>query len=189
MWSYSVQTVNRQSGEKPKISREDLRVTGTKTVGKNTGVAILIYQDGKPFREEILRLDGKELMLAAAGINNSKGGMDTMSITPGIPLVQFPVEDGATATWEGILLLSSRQVAAPGVSQSRVSGREIVKTPVGEFGAYKIETVITTTIDRQKIVLYTARWLAPGIGLVRQRIITGNQVVTKELQKFVIGKG
>ncbi|GAB4466636.1 MAG: hypothetical protein OHK0029_38120 [Armatimonadaceae bacterium] len=185
-WTYAVETNDpRKWNDTPaRKSIEELRIGGNRKVGDTSGVAVQIFQNGKLFREEVFRLDKEGLFLTAAGINNARGTMDTLSISPGgIPLVRFPIQPGDALSWDGIMRLSSRALSAPGTSFSRVSAIETVETPAGKFPAYKIETLITTTIDRQQIELYSARWFSPGVGLVRQRILTGPQEIRKVLIK------
>jgi hypothetical protein len=189
-WDFVVATAARDGKTAPVQGKETLIVLGPRTVGKGSGVAVQVLQNGKAFREEVLRLDDNGLSLVAAGIASVTGN-DTMSITSnepggpqGIPLVQLPVVPGAVARWDGILKLLKKNVAAPGTSHSRVSALEKVKTPAGEYNAYRVETMIQTTVEGQQIFLYTIRWITPGIGLVRQRVITPGQVVTKDLVKF-----
>ena len=82
-----------------------------------------------------------------------------------------------------------KNIAAPGTAASRVSTIETIKTPAGSFAAYRVDTIITTTVQGQQIYLYAARWLAPGVGLVQQRIVAGSQVVQKQLTAFTPGGG
>lgn len=189
-WVYNVSTANKDGKTPPVLGRETLVVLGPKTVGQGSGIAVQVLQNDKPFREEVLRLDDTGLSLVAAGIA-SGNSTDTMSITSnepqkqmGIPLVRFPATPGQVARWDGILTLNKKKIAAPGTSHSRVSAVEKIKTPAGEFNAFRIETMIQTTVERQQIFLFTIRWLAPGVGMVRQRVITPAQVVTKDLVKF-----
>lgn len=196
-WTYLTQTEIRSrdvtQAATPKMGQEQVVVSGQKTIGKSTGTAFQVFQNGKAFREEVLRLDDQGLSLVAAGISSGSSAGDTMTITPGIPLVEFPIREGATTSWEGILRLTKNNVQAPGYAHSRVSGRETIelklKSGVKKVEAYKVETMISTTVNRRPIYLYTARWFTPGMGMVRQIVISGTQVITKQLVQFSPGRG
>lgn len=198
-WIYAVNTEIRTTDMTepvtPKASEERVIIAGQRAIGKVSGTVFKIDQNGKSFREEVMRLDEKGLSLVAAGISSGTA-VDTMSITPGIPLVEFPLRDGAVVSWEGILRLTKNKIQAPGYAHSRLSAREIIELPLGKsgtmkkVGTYKIETMITTTVDSRPIYLYSARWFAPGMGMVRQLVISGRQYITKNLMSFKpAGKG
>jgi len=111
-------------------------------------------------------------MATSSGINGS------VSFAPPLPLIHYPIQDGDTLTWSGVL--KTRVGSVPGNAYSRVSGQDMTMTGVGEVGTYRVDTVIQTTVQGRLTPFQTRRWFAPGIGIVRQwnqQAINGNSVL------------
>jgi hypothetical protein len=173
-WEMVQKSENQESSER-------IAVAGPITLNGQSGMVVEMSQGGRTVRQEVFRSDAKGLFLLAAGTP-----ADRMTLSPPIPLLHKPVQEGEEVPWEGTL--HYRKTTAPGTALSRVSGREQVKTPAGTFGAYRIDTIISTTVEGQPVSFPTTRWLAPGVGLVRQRLLAGNNVVTKELTSYKVGQ-
>jgi hypothetical protein len=98
-----------------------------------------------------------------------------VSFAPPLPLIRYPIQNGDTLTWSGIL--KTRAGSVPGNAYSRVSGQDTTTTGIGDVGTYRVDTVIQTTVQGRLTPFQTRRWFAPGIGIVRQwnqQVINGN---------------
>lgn len=185
-WSMTTRTVSR-TRNRDVAGTEEIVIVGKQTPEKTRsvspasapeGAVMDMRKDGKSYRQEIYQAKSDGLYLSAAG------SADKMTITPPLPLVKYPVKDGEIAAWSGILRFKG--TAAPGTSVSRVSGRETVKTPAGSFPAYRIDTVITTTVEGRQVSFPSSRWLSPNVGIVRQVTQAGDTRLIKELKAYRI---
>ncbi|MDX1933059.1 MAG: hypothetical protein SFU56_10680 [Capsulimonadales bacterium] len=163
---------------KDQVLREEEEevIVGKTSDGPNPGTVFEIRKNGKPFRAEIFDVSSEQVRQVAAGLG------DRVTMVPPLPLMRLPVREGAEQDWIGVLQF--RKVRTPGTAYSRVSAQEIVKTPAGEFGAWRVETVIRTTIEGKPFAFPMTRWFAPGVGMVRQRLYVGNILVEKELVRY-----
>ena len=135
---------------------------------------------GRPVRQEIFRMAGDETLMVAAGFS------EKVTLSPPLPLYKEPVIVGAALPWAGVLQF--RGVSAPGTGCSRITGRESVQTPArpSPFPTYRLDTVINTTIQNHPASFRIVRWLAPGVGIVRQRTSIGATGVEKTLLSYKI---
>jgi hypothetical protein len=179
-WEMATQTVTleRDKQSKPKPGQEIITVIGPQKVGDKTGIGIDFRNSEKKSRQEIYVINDKEMSLLAAGF------AEKMSITPPLPLVRFPLKEGEVVSWNG--LLRFKGTTAPGTAYSRVTNRDTIKTPAGEFAVWRVDTVISTSVDGQSIALAANRWFAPGVGMVRQIWYAGKQRISKDLVRYKI---
>lgn len=185
-----------QQQNEVKISRsaaEVIKVTGQTTLGGQAGFIFEIADtavaasdakaNSSTVRQEVYSVTGKGLFLLAAG---GKAGQMTMS--PPLQIIAYPPKEGGTIQWSGVLHYKNATV--PASSLSRISGVQTVKNkaiPKG-IAAYRVDTIISTTLNTGQVNFPTTRWLAPGIGMVRQKLIAGDQLVVKELRSYEIAQ-
>lgn len=173
-WVMDLKSGIRQGSEE--VAVIEAKVPGN---GKPAQATLEQRQRGKVYRQEIFALDDKALTMVAAGSPE-----DRMSMNPPIPLAKFPLQPGTYARWSGVLRM--RSVSAPATALSRVAGVELVKTPAGTFGAYRINSVIHTTVEDKPVSFHTTRWIAPGVGIVKQKLLVGKDILVKELKSYHI---
>lgn len=180
-WVMQTQTVSIKGdkAEKPIPGMEIITVLGSRQVEGKSGIAMEFRQGPKKVREEVYLSNDKEVALIAAGF------ADKMSITPPMPLYRFPLKEGDVIQWNGILRFKGK--SAPGTAYSRISGRDKITTPAGDFPAWRVDTVISTNVEGQAIALMANRWLSPGIGMVKQRWYYGKQMIQKDLREYKVG--
>ncbi len=99
-------------------------------------------------------------------------------ITPELPLVLLPIKEGAITAWQGTI--GTNKTTLPARAWVRVTRREKVKVPMGEFSAWRVDMRTDVMRGRQQAMLVT-RWLAPGVGVVRMRLAQNKQVTLWEL--------
>jgi hypothetical protein len=153
-----VLVTNAQGPQKP--LREQIVVAGVKKAGEQTRVTLETRRNGKVTRREVFVSDAEGLKMAAAGLG------DSVSITPPLPLIRYPVKEGDVISWNGILKF--RGTSAPGTAYSRVSGQDMVRDGKRQVGAYRVDTLIETTIAGRLVPFMTTRWFAPSVGIAHQ---------------------
>ena len=107
---------------------------------------------------------------------------------PGIPvehratLLKYPVKP--RDTWTDKFQLKEKDVLA----LSTVKETEEVKVPAGTFQAVPVETGVIIGEGEESFGITT--WYADGTGVVKQKVVLGNNacVVTLQLKKFTPGK-
>ena len=155
---------------------EETSVGGVRVVDGVPGTVLEMRQNGKTYRQEVYHADTKGVSLLQAGMS------EMMTMSPPIPLLQMPIKEGEVLPWNGVLHFQT--TSAPGTALSRVSGQETIKTPAGEFKTYRLDTVIITTVSGQQVSFPATRWLAPGVGVVKQKLLAGRTLVVKELTSY-----
>jgi hypothetical protein len=99
-------------------------------------------------------------------------------ITPELPLVVLPMKEGAITAWQGTI--GTNKTTVPARAWVRVTRREKVKVPMGEFAAWRVD-MRTDVMQRGQQAMLVTRWLAPGVGVVRMRLVQNKQVTLWEL--------
>jgi len=170
--------VRAQAGGTGRIQAmsETTTATGPATIASVAGKALLIQQKGAPSRSELFSVTDKGLSQIAAG------GAQKMVMSPPMPLFAAPITAGASLSWEGEIRFMGAK--APGTGFSRVSGKDLVQTPAGKFEAWRIDSILTTLVQGRQVSFPITRWMAPGVGVVKQRYILGNAIVVKELTSY-----
>jgi hypothetical protein len=141
--------------------REQVITSGVAKAGEQTRLTLETHQNGKITRKEAYLSDAEGLKMTAAGLG------DGVSLRPPLPLVRYPVREGDVVSWSGVLKF--RGASAPGTASSRISGQEIAPGGGEKMEAYRVDTIIQTTIQGRQTPFFTTRWLAPGVGIVHQR--------------------
>jgi hypothetical protein len=163
----------RDDKDLPRLSPEQIAVTRVEQAAGQTRVTLQTQQNARGTRQEVY-LSGSEGLEMAATVGANGG----VTFVPPLPLVRYPIQNGDTLTWSGVL--KTRAGSAPGNAYSRVSGQDVTPTGIGEFGTYRVDTVIQTTVQGRLTPFQTRRWFAPGIGIVRQwnqQAINGESVL------------
>jgi hypothetical protein len=99
-------------------------------------------------------------------------------VTPELPLITLPVKEGQISTWQGTIGIN--KTTLPARAWIRVTRREKVKVPMGTFQAWRVDMRTDVTQGRQQAMLVT-RWMTPGVGVVRMRLMQNNQMTLWEL--------
>lgn len=172
-WVLTVQNGDKTSEEEMVVAAPG-SVPGV-TLSNPSDAIVEMKHNGKVDRIEIYRSNSQGLWLLKAG---HPGNL--MTVNPPIPLFRRPIVEGDTVPWRGVLNFENAN--APGTALSRVSGRVTVSTPNGNFGAYRLDTIIDTSSRGQALSLPVTRWIAPGVGLVQQKLLSGKTVVVKSLK-------
>jgi hypothetical protein len=172
-------TGKRSEMQDAKPATEEISVGKVMTLGKATGVALDIRQNGKLTRQEVFKEQADGLYFVGAGAS------DKMEISPPICLVKYPVKDGEAVTWSGILRFKGTN--APGTAFSRVSARDTVKLPGGTFPVWRVDTVISTTVEGAQVAFPTVRYFSPGIGIVKQKTLAGETLLEKQMVRYQKG--
>ncbi|MBC8103399.1 MAG: hypothetical protein H7Z41_12540 [Cytophagales bacterium] len=148
--------------------------------GGGSSVLIHIQQEkqAKPYRTETFRVDAKGIYLSAIG------GAQSLTATPALPLVRYPVREGSTAKWTGTVQIGKSIL--PAQSHSRVAYAEEVSFAQRKVIAYRVDTMLVASINGRQAAFPMSRWFAPGVGMVRQRFLSGNIAMTKELVAYRI---
>ena len=172
-----------RSGDK--MGTEIVDANGTEQVGGRTGTVMEQRQNGDVYRQEIYAVDPKGVwLLAAVTKDKAKNKLEKMTMNPPIALIHLPIKEGEFTPWEGVL--NYQNTSAPGTALSRIGSPEKVKTLAGSFVAYRIDTIITTTIQGKQVSFPTTRWVAPGVGIIKQKLLAGNTILYKELKSYKI---
>jgi hypothetical protein len=141
---------------------EQVVVTGTKVIEGVTGKVVEFRENGVVRQKEVYAVTKEGLCLLASG--NSE---NLSVVSPPLVIAHLPIVEGDALSWNGMLRTNGETKAATAIS--RVSAQESIKTPAGTFGAYRIDTSVNIMGQRNgEGNSLTLRWMAPGIGVVRQ---------------------
>jgi hypothetical protein len=158
--------------EKGMLPDEEQRVTRADAGGGT----IETLQNGKVTQTETYRVSPKGIEIVATGVGVAQ------TLNPPLPLVRYPIEEEKIYSWQGTAGRGAKTFI--GQAWSRATRRETVSTPAGNFSAWRVETRTLLTLgDRQELV-YITRWMVPGIGIVRQKVVTPGGTVMKKLKKL-----
>jgi hypothetical protein len=146
-------------------SRDRLVVGATQTIGGVTGTEVVIYRNGAVWRRDVYANDANGLRLLAFG--EDKQGL--LVLDPPMPLSKPLVRTSESLLWRGTLMLNKMKLPATGFS--RVSGKPNIRTRLGTYQSYRIDTVITIVTPAPEGKTHhfpTMRWLSRGIGIVQR---------------------
>ena len=165
-WSLEVRN------EKAALPDEEQRVVGANA----TGGTIETLQEGKVTQTETYRVTSKGIEILATGVSVSQ------TLSPPLLLIPLPPEEEKVSVWQGSA--GSGAQTFVGQAWSRVTRRETVTTPAGTFAAWRVDTRTELTLGDRRERVQITRWLTPGIGIVRQKIVTPGQIIVKDLKKL-----
>ncbi len=174
-WRMTIR-IEARDGSQIKTATEVITATGPATIASVSGKSLSLDQKGVPLRSELFALSNKGLSQIAAG------GTQKMIMSPPMPIFAAPIKEGSSLSWEGEIRMMGQKNPATGFS--RVSGKDTIQTPAGKFEAWRVDSVLTTIAEGRQIAFPITRWLAPGVGVVKQRYIIGDAVVVKELTSY-----
>ena len=165
-------TTHIKQGAKEQTADQVITVTSV-----SGGVATLDYKvNGNAVQGEKYRFDANQVMRIASGPNAGN------PISPGLPVIKYPMKAGDHWKWNGTIALMGQTI--PGSGELSVSGPEQVKTPGGAFQAMKVHLVVTISAQGQKIVLPNDYWFAPNVGLIKQVANVNGMQVDGELKSY-----
>lgn len=176
-WSMKV-TEFMKEGQANKVLAmltEEIANGGPKQILDEAGYLRETHRGGKLYRHEVFRVNPRELALIAVGTD------EEMTLDPPMPLLQVPASAGDGYIWEGQIL--SERGSVPASAYSRVTGPETVTVPAGKFQAWRIDTNLTALVGDEKVRFPAWRWLAPGVGVVKEQYFVGRKLVVKELKR------
>lgn len=165
-WTMEVRT------EKAMLPDEEQRVARVDA----DGGTIETLQDGKVTQTETYRLSPKGIAIVATGIGTAQ------ALNPPLTLVEYPIVEEKIHSWQGTAGQGAKTFV--GQAWSRAARRETVATPAGKFAAWRVETRTILTLGERRELVYIARWMVPGIGIVRQKIVTPGGAMIKNLKKL-----
>ena len=142
------------------------------------GGTIQMSQQGKVLQNETYLAGPTGIAIVATGLPKLK------PLHPPLTLVALPIEEEKVISWQGTMGEGASTYAGQG--WSRATRRESVATPAGVFAAWRVDTCTELTLGDKRERVHLSRWLSPGIGIVRLRMISEGQIVIKELKKLPI---
>jgi len=97
-----------------------------------------------------------------------------LELSPPVCLLKYPIQEGET--WTTQTKVGDLQLTIIG----REGRTEEVQVPAGKYQA--VTAVVETTVDGKKI--RTSYWFAADVGIVKQTIDLGDQVINRQLVKY-----
>lgn len=192
-WTWDVVTVRRNltdSGMKEELvstSEEIATIKASRISDARVGQHEVIVQTSrgnKPVYEEVYLLTNEEIGVVKPPPSPLLNNVQLLSTPTPIPLVHLPVVAGKEEIWNGVL--KTPTLSLSGTCYSRVTGPDDVKTFAGKWMAWRIDSILATTIEGKTVSFPSTRWFVPGIGLVRQRWFSGNLVTEKTLHSYKV---
>ncbi|MES2459505.1 MAG: hypothetical protein V4671_02920 [Armatimonadota bacterium] len=174
-WRSKVTVRQIRSSSEPSIRYETTVARGLSPLAGGGGSGQLLETRGeaqKSSRREVFKVDTHGISLS------SISGEQSLAAIPPFPIVRYPIQEGHSIRWNGILRLADKSY--PGQGYSRIRSPEEISLPQGKVTAYRVDTVLIVNDGGRQVSIPMARWFAPGIGMVRQRFIVGNSDVTKD---------
>jgi hypothetical protein len=162
-WTYAVTVVTVANGRQQPASNFEStwRVTDSQQSSEGTRATIEVTRNGKVE-------DTQEWLVSGKGIYQLADGKPQITFKPPMPVVVFPLKDGATFKWSGS---GPTGFGRPGRSHSEsiIRPSQEVDTDMGRISAIPVES--RTKVDAGDIKGDSASWVwfAPGTGVVRLR--------------------
>lgn len=162
-WTYAVSITRMVKGQQQAPLRRDwtCKVTSSEKTADGTRAVMDILQDDK-------LQDRQHWLVTSKGIYQTASGNPSIDYKPMMPVVVFPVKDGATFSWSGSGP-SGLGVNGPHTSSSKIHGSEEVDTEMGTVSAIPIESDTRVKVGKDDGQSVSTVWLAPGTGIVRLR--------------------
>ena len=130
-------------------------------ISRNTGDKFKYIQELKINEQGVFVLQTYQYIKLFLFITKEK----TFTYNKPLLRLPFPVKEGNSWEWKGVEFSDgdSCNVTVNGI----VLGKEQITTPSGNFDAYKVETVISSSSGSNNTV---TEWYAENVGLVKARI-------------------
>lgn len=149
------------------------------TPGKDSSIASLEYRSGgTSVLKETYRSNAQGLFRLAGGADGSS------KITPGLPILQYPMAAGGKWSWNGSITAKGKATSATAVMTS--SGPETLKLPAGTFQAFKVHVDLTVLVGKRQVTYPNDYWFARGVGLVRQKATIGGTEIESSIIHYEI---
>ncbi len=158
----------------------DVKADGQKSKVKSQ-VAKFETLDGKPVALVEMVVDGmvnSTMHMATTDKGVFRHRVNGVELAPPVCVLKYPFKKNET--WETEAIVGSEKLTA----KSTAVGSEEVTVPAGTYNALKA-TLETTFNGQQSTFTY---WFAPGIGIVKQTIVSDGKTITLELEKYEPGK-
>jgi uncharacterized lipoprotein NlpE involved in copper resistance len=147
----------------------------TKVISRNGKNALIESQE----KGVIVSRDGYRIDDRGIWVTSILNGKTSLPITPPVPLLTFPIQEGKMVTWQGTVGTGATTMA--GRAWTRVTRRQKIKTLAGEFLAYRVDMRTDLNGPQRSGALLISRWFAPGVGVVRIRATDAKTTIVKEL--------
>jgi hypothetical protein len=145
--------------------------------GKDSSTAKLEYQSGSTLLEkETYNFNSHGISRLTSGVNGAS------KISPGLPIVQYPITAGTTWYWKGTITTKGKATAA--AAKMSASGPETLKLPAGSFQAFKVHMDLVLVVGQRRISIPNDYWFTPGVGLVRRTATFGTSTVDSTLNMY-----
>jgi hypothetical protein len=195
-WEY--QGTKSDTGSSPQNYQNTVRVNGTNMIGT---VSATVLTESNPDGSGVAQ--DEYVFKDSVGLTEYGNTDTTDTLTPHLvpfPLLRFPLAPGSSFTQlnrSGVdygqdLDGDGRNEVAAVNSNVSVIGTENVTVPVGSFtNAVKIQTVITITVtfssdgSKATVTETDTRWLAPGVGPVKDMTVTQGQGITETVTEVL----
>lgn len=160
-----------------KKSSESVSVTKVKSINGEHEATIEYSLGGNVVMVEVYRRTASGLFRLKAG----SGGAG--AISPPFPQLLYPLKSGKKWSWKGSIDVAGTKI--PAESVLTVDGPTAVKTPAGTFRALHIHSELVITVQGQPPRnVPNDYWFADGVGMVKQRLPTGSQVIEGVLESY-----
>ncbi len=156
----------------------DIKVVSSKHIGNASESVFQISLNHKPIEEEVYTVN------KAGASRTAVGPKASLHMNPPMPLIQYPLRNGDTFTWQGTMKGASLSV--PVQNYCQVSGPVTVNTAAGRFHAYQLDMMNVVTVKQNTIHLPSTFWFAPNVGMVKQETAIKGLRVTAALQSYRI---
>ena len=117
-------------------------------------------RDGKAVTRDLYEENENGLFFVASDLP------EPTKIVPPMPLLKRPVHPNTEWEWIGTFKVGAHEW--PATAKLKLTGPDSLKTPGGEYEAFKLEQSVTVKAGGQDIVSKTMQWLAPKVGTVKQ---------------------
>jgi hypothetical protein len=163
-WEYGVQ---RSKGDPTREISTVTSFNGKRAIIEGQERGVVISRDG-------YLIDEKGIWITSVISGNA-----SIPVTPPLPFLPLPIEEGKVVTWQGTI--GSGQTTLIGRAWTRVTRRQKIKTLAGEFMTYRVDMRTDTGRAERGDALLVSRWFAPGVGVVRVRAFGSQSSIVKEL--------
>jgi hypothetical protein len=132
--------------------------------------------DGYRTQTEIYRISASEVARVATGQDGE------CRYSPPLPILRYPLANGRRWTWKGTLQFQHREVSGEAVMTA--SGPTTLQAPAGAFQAMRVHCDLILNVDGQSVSQPTDCWFAPGVGIVQQRMQSGDSMIEGRLAAY-----
>jgi hypothetical protein len=195
-WIYDTEIKMNMEGQGENNRKMDLifKVTGTEKLkkktkdGKEVEKECFVYQCftvdkgvEKSAQAEYFETNSADLLCHKRVLKRGNEEM-VADLEPSEIMLKMPLEVGKTWIWEGIIGKDPRNGKdVSGSFNFKVASKEDVETPMGKFKTLRIDMAGKAS---DQSTIKTTRWLADGVGIVKEVNEIGALHVTATLKSF-----